>query len=222
MATLLSIIIVWALFKYANLRGLFSRVRAFEYLCQKINLSPSIIALVLVLFFAIVLHGLRTHFYGIYLLFGIVVLAYGWSYEEKETVIPGTVHDHVRFVFLNALYEPFVIIFWYILLGPLGVLIYDFTRRAQLNRYFLDWPAARVLGLGYALAGYFPPAFRYWTSAWKNLDTPRFLEECGMLALTGEEKDQALEVEQAQALVQRAEVMLLIALILFAVGQMLS
>ncbi len=222
MTTLFSIIIVWVLFKYTNLRGAFSRIRALEYLCQKINLSPSIIALVLLAFFAIVLHGLRSHFYFIYIIVGIIILAYGWSYEEKETVIPGTVHDQVRSVFLNGLYEPFVIIFWFVILGPLGVLLYDFTRRVNASRYILDWPAARVLGLGYALAGYFPPAFRYWTSAWKNLDTVRFLEECGMLALTGEEKDPAVELEQAHALVQRAEIMLLIAITLICLGQWIS
>jgi hypothetical protein len=222
MLTLFSIIAVWALFKYAHLRGFFSRIRTLEYLCQKINLSPAILSFILVVFFAIVLHGLRSHFYMVYVLFGILILAYGWSYEEKHVVIPGTLNDQVRFVFLTALYEPFVIIFWFVILGPLGVLLYDFARRANLSRYFLDWPAARVLGLGYALAGYFPPAFRYWTSAWRNLDTARFLEECGMLALTGEEKNPTLELEQAHALVQRAEIMMLLALVLVCLGQWVS
>ncbi|MDX2164764.1 MAG: hypothetical protein SFW07_05025 [Gammaproteobacteria bacterium] len=222
MITLLSIIIVWTLFKYANLRGSFSRMRAFEYLCQKINLSPAMLSFILLVFFAVVLHGLRSHFYPLYVLFGIVILAYGWSYEEKHVVIPGTLNDQVRFAFLNALYEPFAVLFWFVILGSLGVLLYDFARRANLSRYFLDWPAARILGLGYALAGYFPPAFRYWTASWKNLNTTQFLEECGMLALTGEEKDPTLEVEQAHALVQRAEIMMLLALVLVCLGQWVS
>lgn len=221
MVTLLSILAVWALFKYAHLRGFFSRIRGLEYVMEKVNLSPSILALIILFFFSIVLAGLRAHFYPIYILLSIFILAYGWSYEEKEIIIPGTLHDQVRFVFLQALYEPFAIIFWFVVLGPIGVLFYDFARRANLNRSILDWPAARVLGLGYALAGYFPPAFRYWSSTLKDLETTRFLEECGMLALTGEEKNPQIELDQARSLVNRACIMLLVVLALVALGRFL-
>jgi AmpE protein len=219
MITLISILAVWALFKYAHLRGFFSRIRGIDYLMQKINLSPSVLVLIALIFFAILLHGLRTYFYPIYCLAGIFILAYGWAYEEKNLIIPGTLSDQVRSVFLNALYEPFAVIFWFVILGPLGVLLYDFSRRANLNRYFLDWPAARVLGLGFALAGYFPPAFRYWMSAQKS-DSSLFLEEMGMLALTGEQNSPA-ELQHAQALVKRAEMMLLVAVALVALGRFL-
>jgi hypothetical protein len=214
MMTLLSILVVWALFNFAQLRGVFARIRGIEYLMQKVNLSPAILVFIVLIFFALFLPGLRSHFYPIYTLVSIIILAYGWSYQEKE-------NDQVRFVFLNALYEPFIIIFWFIVLGPLGVLLYDFSRRANLNRYLLDWPAARILGLGFALAGYFPPTFRYWLSTLKTSHTASFLEESGMLALTGEEKNPVLEIGHAHSLVNRAEIMLLIAYALVALGRFL-
>lgn len=81
-----------------------------------------------------------------------------------------------RLVFDEAAYRGFermfAILFWFFLLGPLGVLMYRLVfleaRHDESNMlakrwlWILEWPAARMLGLSFALTGNFQGCIHHW------------------------------------------------------------
>lgn len=120
------------------------------------------------------------------------------------------------------------IIFWFLLLGPLGALLYRLSRELEdqfheeelgfggyarrLNN-ILAWLPARLCGLSYALAGSFVDAMFYWRQeATKWLDENRgILVTTGFGALCFDPKsddnspeDEVDNVREAMALVRRA------------------
>ncbi len=79
------------------------------------------------------------------------------------------------------------VIFWFILLGPVGALLYRlscrlrrgaeteqsaFTAAAQRMHHILAWLPARLTALGYALSGSFVDAMHYWRE-----EAPKWLED---------------------------------------------
>jgi adenosylcobinamide-phosphate synthase len=86
----------------------------------------------------------------------------------------------------RAHYELFAPIFWYVLLGPAGAVLYCFTRSANyvwsgqeipFNHvvcgifYWLDWLPARFTAVSFAVAGDFEDALYCWRTqavAWKD------------------------------------------------------
>jgi hypothetical protein len=236
MTLLLSIVISWAFIAYTNTGKFFSEISWFEKYQQWMlmrtakwavseTLRRSIITVLPLMIFAIMFAWL-SHFRVMYFLTGIVFLLYGMSYQEKETVIPSNGHEYTRFIFSQALSRSFTTVFWFVLLGPFGIVLYDFIKRARLitSRQILEWPAARILGLGYALAGHFPPTFSYWSfNVLKNIQYNQlFLEECGLRALNALPANMpaadSKEALAASALVKRAEFMLLIILLILVMG----
>ena len=91
-----------------------------------------------------------------------------------------------RGIMEQACYRIFAVPFWFILLGPLGALLYRLARNLQtvtadseeftpefhagLQRLLeiLDWLPARLAAAGYALAGDFHDA----VMAWRNVESP--------------------------------------------------
>ncbi|MEX1237127.1 MAG: regulatory signaling modulator protein AmpE, partial [Pseudomonadales bacterium] len=76
-------------------------------------------------------------------------------------------------------------LFWYLLLGPAGALLYILTRQyevmhrddpgpepGRLVLYWLEWPAARVTGLVFALLGHFGNCFDEWLRTISDIREP--------------------------------------------------
>lgn len=119
----------------------------------------------------------------------------------------------------------FAVIFWYILTGPLGVLVYrllyicneeELTQRAsKWLTGFPDWITARVTLLLYLLVGNFQQGFHYYTQMFfsspeKNNE---FLGKGGVLA--AQTRDEELSLPYAQSLVEHALVVFLVFLAFF-------
>lgn len=127
----------------------------------------------------------------------------------------------------RQLYSP---IFWYVLLGPLGVLVYrlvtlsisnDRTRsQALLVSQTLEWVPARIIGFLYAAAGDFQKSFlslktHLITGAEQNHN---LLKSCGLSSLGYDFKDDSIW-PAAEGLVERTTIlyMVIIALLCIAV-----
>lgn len=79
-------------------------------------------------------------------------------------------------VFRAAVYRGFerffAVIFWFLLLGPAGALVYRLswlyrsgakvTGKVECWLWLLEWPAARVLGVSFAVTGNFVGCFQRW------------------------------------------------------------
>ncbi len=168
-----------------------------------IALAP---VLLLVALFQVALHAPLLGLAG--LLFGILVLVYSWGprdldvdveaiidahdeasrrmalthlYEEGETV-RGDGGVLVEAVFRSALRRWFAVLFWFLLLGPVGALLFRLTALAALGPgarilpasnlagargllAVMEWPVAQLMTLGMALVGNFDAVFGAWRTA---------------------------------------------------------
>lgn len=70
----------------------------------------------------------------------------------------------IRAVSYRGFERFFAVVFWFVLIGPIGAWIYRFTHLWQQKHhnpsieqwhFWLEWPAARVLALSYAITGNF-------------------------------------------------------------------
>ncbi len=158
-----------------------------------------------------------------------------------KTQIPRAV---THAIFWQPLQRIFGVLFWFVALGPFGALLYhmvivlreeaisgnsdalSLSHEAKLAQAILDWLPARVVGLGYALAGHFAPTFAYWSKhLFVGLDyTQDYLSHCGMLALNAKETDptiaDATEHRAALALVGRTLIILLALVLIFSLGML--
>ncbi len=99
----------------------------------------------------------------------------------------------------------FAVLFWFVLLGPLGALLYRLLALAYGNEentdtvrlvaarglWLMEWPAVRVLGLSFALTGNFISCFQNWrtTLTGYNRATSEVLESCVHGALSVQSSD---------------------------------
>jgi AmpE protein len=145
------------------------------------------------------------------LLFGIVALVYAWGPRDLDIDVEAIIDAHdpparrvaiarlwpdggavaadgpalVEAVFRNALHRWFGVLFWFLLLGPVGALMYrltafsaegefartlpDETREGARGLYAaLDWPVAQLMTLSMALVGNFDTVFNAWREARGN------------------------------------------------------
>ncbi len=172
------------------------------------------------------------------LLFGIVALVYAWGPRDLDVDVEAVIDAHdpptrreaiarlwpdradiaadgpalVEAVFRNALQRWFGVLFWFLLLGPVGALLYrltvlaaegefarllphDTAAGARSLRAVLDWPVAQLMTLSMALVGNFDPVFSAWREAhggeWQ-LDT-RFLGAAARASVKSELAEEAEE-----------------------------
>ena len=142
------------------------------------------------------------------LLFDIVVLVYAWGPRDLDVDVEAIIDAHdaptrraaiarlgltgeaaaldgpalVEAVFANALRRWFGVLFWFLLLGPVGALLYRLSALAvdgesatglpEQTRVgaralvtALDWPVAQLMTLAMALVGNFDTVFSVWREA---------------------------------------------------------
>lgn len=126
----------------------------------------------------------------------------------------------------------FAVLFWFVVFGPAGAVLYRFSRLLAEHRYtedalkiqstatswvsYLDWIPVRLLGLCLVLAGRFESTFKIWWG--QIITTPKnnevYLDACSHAAL-----ENGHETPQKQwALYQRALLIFLIVLSLLALA----
>ena len=191
------------------------------------------------LFVALVQLALRHGFYGLFaFLFALAVLFYAWGprdldhdvdavadagdaaarreaaqrlFPERESpALDGG--SLVEAVFRCALWRWFGVLFWFLLLGPFGALLYRLvslcaqgeakkrlpeaaSQAARSTLAFLDWPVAQLMTLSLALVGNFDSVFAAWKDAGGagySGDT-RFLAAAARASVRSELADEALD-----------------------------
>ena len=127
----------------------------------------------------------------------------------------------VEGVFQSALERWFGVLFWFLLLGPVGAALYRFTQvgagkvlRAALPvehgesyarlKAILDWPVAQLMTLGLALAANFDAVFAAWRAWHAARAQPWYALDAGFLGAAArvsvdcelaEERDEAYAVD---------------------------
>ena len=155
------------------------------------------------------LHAPLLGFLG--LLFGVVALVYAWGPRDLDVDVEAIIDAHdaptrreaiarlwpegegasidgsalVEAVFHNALQRWFGVLFWFLLLGPVGALLYrlsalacegEFARSLPAENLMgvrtlhslLNWPVAQLMTLSMALVGNFDAVFNAWRTAQGN------------------------------------------------------
>lgn len=110
-------------------------------------------------------------------------------------------HDLLDLIFIEVNKRIFAVIFWFIVLGPLGAVLYrtvnllvkepqeseisDLSQKALFLQNILDWLPARILTFIFALSGQFVQVFLCWRQkVLQGLDSNNeILTQCGKAAL---------------------------------------
>jgi AmpE protein len=102
----------------------------------------------------------------------------------------------VSALFIEANRRIFAVLFWYMILGPAGAMLYRLTdisfrktatvsQPAEKFKRLLDWLPVRVLSFLFAIGGHFMPVLKRWKQ--HALGTPAvnevLLSDCGIVAL---------------------------------------
>ncbi len=118
--------------------------------------------------------------------------------EEAGEITP---YILMKAFYRASLQRVFSILFWFIVLGPVGAVLYRAIQKlsvyspeesmtkvnALANRmtFVLDWIPARLLALSFCLAGHFMDVFTEWRETFKShkSDTYQVLYNCGHIAI---------------------------------------
>jgi AmpE protein len=130
------------------------------------------------------------------------------------------------FVKVNS--QLFAVIFWFIVLGPMAVLVYRLLclckyqtltqQAAGLITGWLDWITTRITMLLYLLVGNFQRGFHYYSSMF--LTSPEHNEEIlrtGGLLVARSQDEEVVTLPHAQTLVEHALIVALVFLAFFTI-----
>ncbi|HHW4680790.1 MAG TPA: regulatory signaling modulator protein AmpE [Xylella taiwanensis] len=176
------------------------------------------------------------------LLFGVAVVIWTWGPRDLdrdvEAVIDaddasarhlavrqlqaagGSLHDDipslVEAVVVNALRRWLALLFWFLLLGPFGAVLYRLTalavesrlsahlppaNRRGASRFLLmmEWPVAQLMTLSMALVGNFDTVFRAWREAGGNRLNSElaFLGYVARASVRGELREEAIDYTES-------------------------
>lgn len=176
--------------------------------------------------------------------FSINALAHGEQKQAEDKLNSlygdqGTSGTHLPsnqliLVWHSALRRVFAIIFWFLIIGPVGAVIY---RALELSLHvtslkqsyvlrkvlaWIDWPAVVILTILFALGGHFVNVFNCWRTLLKSKEDNNqiWLEKCGVAAL-GPESEQQTDVIQIKQAIQLFDRALIIMLVVFALTVLL-
>ncbi len=207
-------------------------------------LPPVLLVPLLQLAFSGVLYGLLG------LLFGVVVLALAWGPRDLDVDVeavldagdPATRRERLAqlapepglavaegaglpaVIARSALRRWFAVLFWFLLLGPVGAVLYRLIERTAFGGHlqqlppdnadgvrwllrWMEWPVAQLMTLGLALAGNFDLVGRAWRRTGGNrwASSSAFLEACARAAVGGELAEEAEEDLEAGRVPVRGE-----------------
>lgn len=129
--------------------------------------------------------------------------------EESGEITPSIL---MKAFYRASLQRVFSILFWFVVLGPVGAVLYraiqklsvyvsedtmDKVRRlANRITFILDWIPARLLALSFCLAGHFMDVFTEWRATFKTSkrDTYQVLYTCGHIAIRADAHPEAAVV----------------------------
>lgn len=123
--------------------------------------------------------------------------------ENFGLVETGEITPHVllKAFYHVSLQHVFSVLFWFVVLGPVGAVLYrmvqklsvyhieEVTKKVQLLAdrvlFVLDWVPARLLALGFCLAGHFTDIFAEWRKTFKTgiKEAYQVLYSCGYVAV---------------------------------------
>lgn len=117
-------------------------------------------------------------------------------------------------IFIEANQRVFAVVFWFLILGPIGAVLYraitlcaapsdlGLQQTAIKMQQVLDWIPVRVFTFIFALAGHFTNVFSYWKTEVKTgLDgNNQILTDCGIAALDVKKGNQLPEDGSTQKL----------------------
>jgi len=247
MAFLITLIalVVERFFDWGHLRqwGWFSRYQTWLMArVEKWRVRPAFIVAIVPVLLAVFLISvaLGDWLYGLpRFVFGVFVLIYClgpqniWaqtyaaisSPEQARAAFAVDPNNHeafLRAIFIAANQRIFAVLFWFVLLGPLGAVFYrliaisaESDAMAMKVLQVLDWVPARLLTLTFALGGHFMRVVPFWKKVFtQGLSSSNDLvADCGIAAL---DMDSAASAEkQALALLDRAFVISLVLLAIF-------
>ncbi len=126
-------------------------------------------------------------------------LAMGDFQQSDAIADHQSLHDHVRRAFIYTGFERwFAVVFWFLLLGPVGAVGYRLmflaarsTSLAEADQqlalrvvHYLDWLPARLLVISFALTGNFVDGFnRCWQLFFENPPCEELLDDTALAAI---------------------------------------
>lgn len=147
-----------------------------------------------------------------------------------------SLHKHfLNNIFIEGHRRVFAIVFWFVILGPIGAVLYrtvslsaanteainvDLTQTSRAIEAVLDWLPVRVFAFIFALGGHFVQVLSCWQKKMlRGLDgNETILTDCGIAAIGIEDKNKVLEdgtiEKHAINLLDRAFIITLVAIAL--------
>jgi AmpE protein len=107
----------------------------------------------------------------------------------------------------------FAVVFWFLLLGPVGALGYRLSYLCGRNEnlspedrllalrfvHYLDWVPVRLLVLSFALTGNFVDGFnRLWQKIYDNQPASELLDCCALSAISASQEQQVYPADKTQ------------------------
>jgi len=147
------------------------------------------------------------------------------SENEKDPIV------FIKAIFIAAEQRIFAVLFWFVLLGPMGAVLYrltdiisrletlPFSSTARSLKHYLEWLPVRLMAFLFALGGHFMKTFNVLKSyALQGVQANDvLLTECGLAALDIQEEsmpEKGIAEEAALALLDRVGVLALFLLAL--------